>query len=341
MVKDFNYLVFIGRFQPFHMGHKTVVNTALARSERVILLVGSNNSARSYRNPWSFFERSVMIRSSFTKKENERIILVPLDDYTYNDQEWITAVRRLVAENISNNSNNKIGLIGCHKDNTSYYLKLFPDWESIGVDFVVPLNSTDIRERYFLKEFCEFTSNVMPHTVLEYLKKWKLSEEYHSLVSEYLFIQSYKKQWESAPYPPVFVTVDAIVIQSGHVLLVRRRAAPGKGMWAIPGGFVNQDESLDSAVVRELKEETGLKTPPAVIKGSIREKKVFDDPNRSARGRTITQAYLIVLPPQTKLEKVKGGDDADKAAWVPLSELNPKMLFEDHYHIIHNMVNEL
>jgi bifunctional NMN adenylyltransferase/nudix hydrolase len=119
--------------------------------------------------------------------------------------------------------------------------------------------------------------------------------------------------------------------------MIERKARPGKGLLALPGGFVGQDERLVEACLRELREETRLKVPAPVLKGSIRKQRVFDDPNRSSRGRTITHAFYIELEPSSKLPAVKGGDDARHAMWVPLSELRPDMLFEDHFFIIQEM----
>ena len=162
------------------------------------------------------------------------------------------------------------------------------------------------------------------------------------LVREYDFIKQYKSAWEAAPYAPTFVTVDAVVVQSGHVLLVRRRAEPGRGLYAIPGGFLDPGERIDDAVFRELREETKIKVPEPVLRGSVRAKEVFDAPNRSLRGRTITHAYLIELQPGA-LPKVKGSDDAEKAKWVPISvfERMENQMFEDHYHIINTLIGKL
>jgi bifunctional NMN adenylyltransferase/nudix hydrolase len=86
-------------------------------------------------------------------------------------------------------------------------------------------------------------------------------------------------------------------------------------------------------MIREVREETGLKVPSPVLLGNIKKTKVFDSPTRSSRGRTITHAFNIVLP-DGELPRVKGGSDADKAFWLPLSELKPQEFFEDHYQII-------
>ena len=104
------------------------------------------------------------------------------------------------------------------------------------------------------------------------------------------------------------------------------------------GGFLDQGERVLDACLRELREETKLKVPTPVLKGSIKRQSVYDDPHRSARGRTVTHAFYIELEPNAELPKVKGGDDAKHARWVPLSELDPQLMFEDHYFIIQDML---
>ena len=103
------------------------------------------------------------------------------------------------------------------------------------------------------------------------------------------------------------------------------------------GGFVDQQETLIEACIRELREETRLKVPEPVLYGSLKSQRVFDDPYRSARGRTITHAFMFELKPDAGLPKVKGGDDAKSAFWLPLAEVQPELLFEDHFHIIRAM----
>jgi bifunctional NMN adenylyltransferase/nudix hydrolase len=122
-------------------------------------------------------------------------------------------------------------------------------------------------------------------------------------------------------------------------LLVKRRVAPGKGLWALPGGFLNQNERLEDGVVRELREETKLKLAEGTLRGSIAHFEVFDAPNRSLRGRTITNAFLFALNDKPQLPKVKGADDAEEARWFPLDIVDAmgSVLFEDHKSIIQTM----
>jgi bifunctional NMN adenylyltransferase/nudix hydrolase len=97
---------------------------------------------------------------------------------------------------------------------------------------------------------------------------------------------------------------------------------------------LNAGERIQDAVYRELREETKIKVPEAVLRGSTVTQRTFDDVHRSARGRTITSAFLIHLPATGELPKVKGADDAEKAKWVPLSQVTQDVMFEDHFHII-------
>jgi bifunctional NMN adenylyltransferase/nudix hydrolase len=177
---------------------------------------------------------------------------------------------------------------------------------------------------------------LVPSPVVSFLKPFALNAAFSELCSEVDFLKKYKKQWEVAPYPVVFVTTDAVVEQAGHVLLITRKAFPGKGLYALPGGFLdaNKDKSLLDGCLRELKEETKIELPSRVLRGSIKDTKAFDAIGRSNRGRTITHAFYFKLENNTVLPKVKASDDAESAQWVDISELTPENMYEDHYSII-------
>jgi bifunctional NMN adenylyltransferase/nudix hydrolase len=348
MAPKYDASVFIGRFQPFHMGHRHVIEEALKISRFVIVLVGSSNTPRSFHNPFTFEERSSMIRNGFPKEQRNRIFTIPLEDYTYNDTLWVKSVQGCVNDILSNDhfimeikKKQEFCLIGHSKDQSSYYLKLFPMWGSVEVSNFGSVNATDIRDAYFQNSSIPDLNLKLPLNVQNFLAEFSQSPEYEAIKNECEFVKKYRSAWENSPYPPTFVTVDAVVVQSGHVLLVRRGAQPGKGLWALPGGFINQHETIEDAVLRELKEETGIKVPVPVLKGSIVSRGVFDDPNRSLRGRTITHAFLIQLKDATSLPKVRGSDDAEIAFWAPLSSLCRSKFYEDHYAIIDKMVSSL
>lgn len=328
---EFDALVFICRAQPFHNGHKAIIDAALEKAKEVIVVVGSSFAARNIRNPFTFEERRSMIKAVFPQ---DNVKVVPVSDYPYDDNKWVAAVQNVVHGAMSWSADPiRIGLIGHEKDGTSYYLKIFPTWGNVSVPNVDGINATDIRKSLFDRVI---DNPKLPPKVSEIVVKICLGKEWDVLEQEYQMVKKYKEAWKAAPFPPTFMTVDAVVVQSGHILLVKRGDMPGKGLWALPGGFLNQEETMLDGAIRELKEETKIKVPVPVLKGSIKESKTFDAPNRSARGRTITQAFYIDLGFDEKLPKVKGSDDAEKAFWVPLNEVVAQRdkFFEDHFAII-------
>lgn len=341
---DFDYLVFIGRFEPFHNGHAAVARHALRQAGKLIFLVGSSDAPRTLRNPWTVAERTVMIQSAL-EGAADRVLVQPLRDHLYNESLWVASVQRTVAEAIradGGGADARVGLTGMSKDASSYYLRQFPQWPLVDVQHTEALSATELRRYLFTAGHVDSHGALLmlrgnvPAPVFEMLEAFRRnSPAYAQLLGEHDFIEQYKAAWKQAPYAPTFVTTDAVVVHSGHVLLVRRRAEPGKGLWALPGGFVGQDESLLDCCLRELREETRLKIPLPVLRGSLKGQHVFDHPERSLRGRTITHAFHFDFP-AGELPPVRGGDDADKARWMPVSETLEmgQKLFEDHLHIL-------
>lgn len=339
MAKPYETLVFIGRFQPFHLGHQTIIEQALENANRVLVLVGSANAARSFRNPFTYEERHDMIVSSSV--ERNRLYTAPLDDFTYRDSEWIKQVQETVS-GFGPNRPGKTGLIGRSKDNSSYYLKLFPQWDSIAGD-VHPdygvINATDIREEFFVgKNFAVNRQYPVSGFTQDFLCDFAIAnDDYQKVCFEKAKCAEYQDKWKGSPHIPSFNTVDSIVVCSGHVLTIRRKDFPGMGLRALPGGFINPKETLLDAALRELNEETHLRVHPTELKSALRASRTFDDPYRDPRGRFITHGHLFDLGNRIKLPHVKAGDDARDAEWVPLANLKAKEFFSDHYHIIKAM----
>lgn len=341
MSKKYDTLVLIGRFQPVHNAHVEILRRAVALTKELIIIVGSAGQPRTYKNPFSYAERKMMLDNVIDTIDvgTTRVHIEPNVDTIYNDTAWMSRIQGIVSK--YRTLGGKTGIIGHKKDGSSFYLDMFPQWEVEEVELLEPLHATDVRDLYFREDVnLNFIKSVLPQPTVRWLEGWKGSPDFQQIVKERTFVELYKKQFESLPYPPIFVTSDAVVIASGHVLMIKRRSEPGKGLWALPGGFVNAntDKSVQDACIRELREETGIKVPVPVLVGSIVRSKVFDAIDRSARGRTITHAFLIMLGADIELPKVKGSDDAEKAQWVPLAEVKSDLCFEDHFEIIQNMV---
>lgn len=350
---EYDLAVFIGRFQPFHLGHLAVVVAALKRTKRVLLLIGSMGGPRSHRNPWNFPEIVTMIRASLPDDDmQDRIVIAPLADTNYNDTMWIANVQAAVAAVPASPSLSapapRISLIGHSKDATSYYLKLFPLWDSIEVKNFRGFSSTSIREHYFVSDDASQADDLgvhimqrVPAGTRQMLIDFRRRPDFDAIQAEYSFVRDYKCRWDAAPFKPTFVTVDACVEHSGRILLVKRGRFPGLGLWALPGGYIEQDETVINATIRELREETSIKLQINTLKECIVATKVFDDPHRSARGRVITHASLIQLRPSKAGIKVRGRDDATDAQWFEIAKITRDMMFEDHFAIIMNLLGYL
>ena len=304
------------------------------------------------KNPFTPQMREEMVRFCFPE-DALRLIFRAVRDYPYNDNFWITEIQNIVAGAIEDddtdetddaNNHKKIALVGFFKDRSSYYLNLFPQWRFEEL-FINPKDHPEfaasgekIREQYFSDG--DTWKNQVPAEIAAYLERFKQTEYFPILKREFQYLQKYRAdtRFVGVPFEPVFITTDAVVVQSGHVLVIRRGHQPGKGLLALPGGFLHRDLTLEDSAIKELKDETRINVPAAVLKGSIKSKKEFDFPDRSQRGRTVTFAYFIELEASLKdgLPRVKGGDDAAKAFWLPLSALGEmeEAFFEDHIHVI-------
>lgn len=134
-------------------------------------------------------------------------------------------------------------------------------------------------------------------------------------------------------YPHPAVTTDCAIFgfdgSNLQILLIKRGIEPYKGKWALPGGFLNPDESAEAGALRELKEETGIES------AYIEQFHTYSEPNRDPRERVITIAHLALI----KLQEVKGGDDAADARWFPIDEV-PQLAF-DHDAILRDAISHL
>ena len=342
-MKKYDVAVFIGRFAPFHLGHAEILKESLSLADKVVVLLGSSNQARNIKNPWTAAERAEMIYSTLSADDRERVKIVPIRDYLYNENQWIAQIQHKVVEAIYDNEQPEVDprvvLVGFKSDSSSYYLNLFPQWDYKEADVDFPYHATKVREYLFSMD--NAYKGIVPPAVASYLENFQKTPIFAELKKENEFIDNYKNQWVGAPFPPTFFACDSVVIKSGHILLVRRKGYPGKGLMALPGGFLNQKEDILTGALRELKEETSIALSKDELKKHIEAEKIFDAPGRSLRGRLLSYAYLINLG-SGPLPKVKGGDDAAKSFWLPLNEVRERedQFFDDHFHIINYFVNK-
>jgi bifunctional NMN adenylyltransferase/nudix hydrolase len=353
--------VYIGRFQPFHIGHRNVLEQISKEIDSTLILVGSSYRPRSWKNPFTFAERKGFIDHG-TADMQMPVDTLPLVDTLYNDRSWASNVRTAVriymrAKGLSE-ENTEVILTGFEKDQSSKYLRWFPEWDILPASAAKYkdeiISATDLREAIFFPQNIEFGhvaarfGNKQVAAVVEWQKKNQAA--YETVQSEGSFTLESRAKIAQAEevfgYPIPINTADALVVQSGHILMIRRGHQPGKGTWALPGGHIRPNESSLEAALRECVAKTRIDMPKGAIEGRLRDRKVFDHPERSERGWVRTEAFYFELQDRQDLERFKDENKSDvvlegMAAWVPISEITPDEIFEDHFDIIQNFVSEV
>jgi bifunctional NMN adenylyltransferase/nudix hydrolase len=176
----FGASVYIGRFQPFHLGHAALLQWALAVAPVCVVVLGSAFQARSPKNPFTWVERAEMIRLALPACDRERVRFLPLRDY-YNQEVWAAAVRKGVAELLAAEGRAEAGsvaLVGYFKDATSDYLNGFPGWALLSAERGVDVDATLIRNAYFGRAVANLDATLgalvaqAPASTLDFMRAW-------------------------------------------------------------------------------------------------------------------------------------------------------------------------
>jgi bifunctional NMN adenylyltransferase/nudix hydrolase len=322
MQKTYKIGYVIGRFSGLHSGHKHLIRESRKQCDQLVIFVGSANAPRTIKNPWTYKERVEDLQRFIEHESITNVSFVPQNDYRYNHSQWINDITSYIEYKKTNSTNDDVILFGHAKYDTDY-LTWFPQYRYVEIESTITTCATTIRERLFE----ERPSMVAP-----------------SVIEDWNYFKNENAKFASYPYPETlqFCTGDALVECAGHVLMVQRGGLPGRGTWAIAGGHKNRDETFDDCVFRELTEETNLRVPEKVLRGSVIARRIFDDPNRGCGIPRITQVnhIKINLNSDGSLPEVRPSDDAVKCQWVLISEAlnNPKYAgFDDHSAIIMEM----
>lgn len=350
-------VVVIGRFQLLHNAQLQLVQRALELAPKVLVVVGSARQAPSPRNPFTWQERADVISACFAQSDRQRLVFLPVHDF-WDSARWVQEVRQLVGAHAGGGPRARIALVGHRKDATSGYLNEFAGWELVDVGRRGQVSASDLRHALFAAAQtaggntadgpCQGPGAAMaaiaphvPAATVQFLQAWCQLPLYRQLSAEWAQIEAERRAWAGSPYPPVFVTVDAVVRMADHVLLIRRGRAPGKGLLALPGGFLEQRETVLQSAIRELREETSFPLLDTQLLDALAGVRVFDHPDRSQRGRVITHAHYFAFGgTPDKLPMVRAADDAAEARWVPISELAAlrEHFHDDHWHILDSFI---
>ncbi len=346
----FDIGVFTMRARPFGPQHLYNIVEGLKQAKVLFVVIGSAMEPINFRNPFTIYEVSQMVRGSLTPEQNERVYLFGMPDFD-SDLKWVTQMQQLVRQSADEIGieNPSVALVGHAKDESGYYLRMFPQWGRISTgNWQDGYSSTGIRKALY-ENPNSYMDMGLPKGTEVFLRQWIHSDAFRRMQAEFFFNKN-----EAAKFPPhpyhgegaaFHLTADMCMFQAGGVILVRRGGMPGEGLWALPGGHINYLERFEDAAIRELVEETDiLELNPHLdeqtIRQSIRGSKLLDNPWRSTRMRTVGMAFGGILPGSTRL-LVRGADDAREARFWNIDEITREMMFEDHYLIIEHFTNTL
>lgn len=326
--------IIIARFQLFDKNHLKLVEHVLGESDEVLILLGSSIKPRNPLNPFTVEEREEMI---YKAVGSDKLFIDYNIDY-YNDNKWLIDIQAAIAAHTEGRDDKfSITIYGNRNPLLPDYLNKFPQYnvEVVRTIDFEPLGSLGFTSPNLQEMFSggQDWMGEVPVSTSKFATRWLETFRGKHIKAEFEYIKNYRRNTQTGKYEVIFNTVDSLVTYKGNILLVERRAQPGKGLWALPGGFLNPREKIFDGAIRELQEETTFRVNPAWLK----DQKCFDNPGRSLRGRVITNAFFFEVPDYKDIPIVVGCDDAKSAKWFTMAEVIDNMvgdLFEDHYDII-------
>lgn len=294
--------LFIGRFQPFHNGHLDAIFQILEHGyKKIIIGIGSAQEELTKKNPFSYYERETMITNTLTN-QNIDFEIHGIPDFG-DTQKWSNYI----------NSN----LPYCDKvySGNVHVEVCFPNKEFGRFKLNKIIKSTEIREKIAKNEKLE---NLVPNEVIQYLQTNNLEKRLKTLLRPKL----------KTPY----LAVDGIVEyeqegKKGIVLIERKNPPYG---WALPGGFVDYNESVETALIREMEEEINLDI------NNLNLLNIYSDPRRDPRQHVASAVYTA-----KGKGTLKAKDDAKNVKLVTLDELKNYELAFDHSKIINDWMKIL
>lgn len=352
----YDYAVVIGRFQPVHNGHVALLQAGLQQARRLIVVAGSMHQPRSFKNPFTVAEREQMIRAALPAQEQARAQVVGVSDAPYDDAVWLQAVQNAVhaamAAHGSDPATARVALLGHMKDNSSYYLRIFPHWQWLPFPNVAGIDATSIRHAYFSEEkdayLAEKLSAALPASTMDFLHTFRASPAWQALHAERAFLLDFWQQhrYANGSAMPVLCLVQVVLLWRQQVLLVPRQQQPGRGNWALPEALLQAGERLLDAASRALY-AAGMEGPAATLKKHLSASAVWDVPGRNQLGHAISHALCVRWPDDVPVpagadQKENQKEEAPHTQWQPLAQwqtMQP-LLHEDHYFIARHFLGE-
>jgi len=339
--------VMIGRFEGYHSGHHAHLVRASKENDQVIVLVGSSNSRISIKNPFNAIDRAILIYQNLEadpEVEKECYFkFAYLPDNPLDNDVWAQTVRQTVEPYIQGGV---VTLYGCNKDESTFYLDMFPEWQQSFTDKGDGFDATELRKAWF-------ESHQTGWGLGKFVSSGHISAVTHDWLSTRKFDPNLQGEWEyykresemfaSYPFPETltFCCADAVIKWKDEILFIIRARNPGKDCLALPGGFKNRDESFFDAAMRECYEETRINIPPKALKQCFVWMNFYDDPHRSLGIPRCTLAVLFDVTEMFETRpEIYPADDAAGYKWIKENQIDDyaRNIYDDHAHIVKQML---
>lgn len=337
-------------FQWITEKHANTVVKAAETSDLVVILVTEADAHRSIINPFSFEERSELIKSVFSDlwaEDRLRIVSVPTRLYSDNDESYAMQAICHLLDQLNLDTTQPDIEIKVQGQLMEEAAAASGAWELVRASVKAPLEQSSLIENYLLSDEPIDASDPMGR----FLRTFRQTEAFKELQNECQDKHSILTKFGTGP----FDTADAICTYNDKVLLITRKNPPFRHCYATPGGLLDPNEDALTAAIRELLEETEMRVPTYLLTGGqtsadaswdvvteefLRERvrnqtpTQFDSSTRDPRGDYRANAFWFDLSDLPTPPKVIGRDDANKAEWIPIDELTTSKMAFDHYAIL-------
>lgn len=355
---------FIGRFQAVHNGHLSIIETIASECDKIIILVGSVNRSRSYKNPFSYSQVEDMLKLGFADLgiEEDRYSICPLNDTFGDMQEWSDSILNIIYNTssdwgISTNAESFDPIIygaikdpatcGASKGHSSFYLDYLSNIFHIReMSLFQDLHSTDVRHQLLLQSDLtiktESIRDMCPDSIASYLLAYSWTAPFSRMKREASFVSDFMAPYRELEFPPWFVTADNVVVKTDRdvvsILMITRKGPFGDGLLALPGCYTGERESFIDSAIRELLEKTHLDAEEIEPLASW----MADDPGRCPFARSISQIFIWNYDHFTE-RTFSAGDDVAKCEFVSIKTLmeDTSRVYLDHMDIIHTSLSIL
>lgn len=367
---QYQYGILPGRFQIIKNSTLDAALSLLSKCEQVIIIIGSSNQSRDTRNPFSGSDRIEMWLSVIPQDVSDRFHFITQEDVG-NRAKWTSQVEQKVHDLITkigdNPEKSDVAIFGQASHPSNYYLDDFKHWPLEEIADVDDISASELRKEYFsieddrqANEWFKKIKTIVPEPMITSLIEFRNSDHYQRLSEEASRAEYAMKPFSvrtepngpGLPYPITIVTTEAVIVQGNRILLQRRKQYPGKGLWALVGGVIDENMSAVESALKHLVKKTSIDLTITELRRSVTETWIKDDPKRSAYGRRLSIPVLIRLDPiprgktpserrkSVALPRVRASEDTHWFTFQEVREIRDQIM-EDHAVIIDQAVDRL